>query len=591
MIPAIVIVALIIFVSLRLLNITSVIRANDIILSGNDPYAYRHLTEQLLAQAATLDLLQVLASESLTATGEPLLLVFLWLPSTLLGGSPTSTGFILALYPIVASTLTAMLLYKLSTEVTGDWRVGVASIVILAFIPAHAVRTRLGFADHHAFDYLWLVVTALAAVSLFSATNSRRQWRWGGVLGVGVAAQSLAWGAGPLLVAPLALIVVVKALTDLSQTQSPIQWGGPFVFGTVTGTAVTVSTHLVFGWQDTLTIGALGALSIGTAVVVLLAEAVHRYNKSVRAYIALHTIVLVCALLSAVFVVDSVPLLNLERQLQRLFHTPGISEALPLYKGSLLWNSTINFGFILILGFPYLLQKSLVTIMKPNDGFVVLASYTWWLLLLTFIQVRFAGELSHFLAVFGGIGTVSLASKLQSRTHSPPESHNVEPTTGQYTRSLSQHLSRRNFVARIGLLGMIGGTSAVRLPFAVSGVSDSEYAAIVWMREYASQQEWDFPQSRVLSSWGNARLYNYHVNGQSRSYGFSYQNYGELLSTSDPEGWSKDFNDKVGFIVVRRSHFGPMYTELFVKNATDVPNYELGFVSEDESLKVFVSTN
>ena len=182
--------ALAVVVLLRLTPVTDVYQSGAVVLSGNDPYAYRYAVEQLVQGNA--------APWSLpdgVATGEPLLVVTLWLGAVFLGGSQWATDTVIAWYPVVSALLTALLVYGIATRASGDPRVGLAAVLLLATIPMHGIRTSVGFADHHAFDYVFLVLTVYALVGIVQSAN-RPHLTDASLLAVGLAGQLLAWEAG-----------------------------------------------------------------------------------------------------------------------------------------------------------------------------------------------------------------------------------------------------------------------------------------------------------------------------------------------------------------------------------------------------------
>lgn len=71
--------ALALVVFFRVLPYSSVFQHGDVVLSGNDPYAYRYLVHQLLAESSgALDLAMLSELPGGIAHGEPLLVATLW---------------------------------------------------------------------------------------------------------------------------------------------------------------------------------------------------------------------------------------------------------------------------------------------------------------------------------------------------------------------------------------------------------------------------------------------------------------------------------------------------------------------------------
>ncbi|RMB23586.1 oligosaccharyl transferase STT3 subunit [Haloplanus aerogenes] len=202
--------ALALVVLVRLPTIQEVFRDDWIVLASNDPYLYRYLVDQALLNGPLPSL------PDRAVQGEPLLVAALSVAAWPFGAGTWGSGFVVAWYPVVAAVLTAAFVYGAAARLTGDVRVGLAAAGLLAVTPAHAYRTAPGVADHHAFDYVWLALTALAVIELLARSErDRRTWLASGALAVAVAAQALAWEAAPLLLVPLAPALGLVALVEI----------------------------------------------------------------------------------------------------------------------------------------------------------------------------------------------------------------------------------------------------------------------------------------------------------------------------------------------------------------------------------------
>lgn len=105
------------------------------------------------------------------ATGEPLLVTTLWLGSLLFSGSEVAADHVVAWYPVLLALLTGVLVYGITVRASRDPRIGLAAVALLAVTPAHAFRTSVGFADHHAFDVFWLSLTAYALLVVLTGSD------------------------------------------------------------------------------------------------------------------------------------------------------------------------------------------------------------------------------------------------------------------------------------------------------------------------------------------------------------------------------------------------------------------------------------
>ena len=525
----------------------SVFRDGAVVLSGNDPYYYRYWVEQALAvSGGVLDFSSLATMSEAAQTGEPLLVATLWTLASLFGGDATAAGWILAWYPVVAAVITGYLVYRLTIVVTDDRRVALAAIVLLAVTPAHAFRTSLGFADHHAFDYVWLMVTAYALVRLDefadAVWNERGQWVWAGALGLGIGGQILAWDAGPLMLAPFAGYVAVRVLHDVRSERPPFAANLLLLGGVVFGTLLVYVGHALVGWHsDTvafspilLTLGVLGVLGAG--------ELARRFDVSVQALAVAEVVGGVIGIMSLrtlrpdywAEVLDGIGRITASR---------NIAETQSLLSGDTLgW--LLLFGFVLVLAVPVLIRQSIAAY-RGQRAWLVPVIYGWYFLLLAMYQVRFAGQLAMFASVFAGLGFIYVA--LEIDLTEPPIAV-AEDQTIQSTVSLPSW----RIVGQLAVLFLlVAGLSVVQVPIKTSQVVTDEdrYQTAAWMDKYAAEQGWEYPRNYVFSQWGQNRMYNYFVNGESRSYGYAQQHYGPFLSGTNLAQWHARLDDRVGFVL------------------------------------------
>ncbi|MEF8974007.1 MAG: STT3 domain-containing protein, partial [Haloarcula sp.] len=504
--------------------IGSIYRGGDIVLSGNDPYYYRYHVEQVAANAgsaADLGALSVLPG-GLTS-GEPLMVATLWWVASLFGGSKAVIGHVLAWYPVVSALVTGVLLYLLAVRVSSDRRIGLASVLFLAFIPGHAFRTSLGFADHHAFDYPWLALTAFALVVALTTVTDRaslrrpQPWIAAVGIGVGVAGQVLAWEAGPLLVLPVGLVVLGGTLLDVSNDRSSLFRNAPVLAGVGLGAILAGSVHAVAGWQTGLVAGTPALLTLGTVVVIATAEAARRVGGTARQLAAVDIGLGVVGLLVFRFGFTE-QWGTFSNRLDTLFRSDGIAETYGLF-------SADAFGFLFLLGLTLFLALPAMVwgvslARSDRSGWLVAGSYAWVLLALAVIQVRFVGELAPFLALFAGLAFVWTASWVEV----------ARPVLTAGDRDLRDALvpDSRAVASLFVLFLLFGALGMVQVPVKTSQVlvEDGTYGAAAAIEADAADRGLEHPENYVLSRWGQNRVYNYFVNGESRSYGYARQTYG-----------------------------------------------------------------
>ncbi|MGB9954479.1 STT3 domain-containing protein [Haloarcula marismortui] len=574
--------------------IGSVYRGGDIVLLSNDPYYYRYHVEQVAANAgsaADFGALSVLPGG--VTNGEPLTIATLWWVSSLFGGSKEAIGHVLAWYPVVSALVTSVLLYLLAVRVSSDRRVGLAAVLFLAFIPGHALRTSLGFADHHAFDYPWLGLTALAlVVALTTATDRtslRRPQPWIAAVGIGVgtAGQVLAWEAGPLLVLPVSLVVLGQTLLDVSNDRSALVSNAPVLAGVSFGAILAWSVHTVTGWQTALVTSAPALLTLGTVVVIATAEVARRFGGTVGQIAVVDLGLSVVGLLVFRFgFTEQWGTFN--SRLDALFLSNTIAETYGLF-------SADAFGFLFLLGLTLFLALpamvwGLDLAWSDQSGWLVASSYVWVLFGLAVIQVRFVGELATFLALFAGLAFIWVASWVDLAR--------PVPVTGD--RDLRDVLvpDTRAVASLFVLFLLFGSLGIVQVPVKTSQVlvEDGTYDAATAIEADAAERGLEYPENYVLSRWGQNRVYNYFVNGESRSFSYARKKYGPLVAETDPDAAHSRISNRVGYIVTTATDIeepATMYARLHQHfgsrngNVDGLARYRPLFASEDGSHKAF----
>jgi dolichyl-diphosphooligosaccharide--protein glycosyltransferase len=531
--------ALVLVAVVRLLPATDVYQAGTVVLSGNDPYAYRHATEAMIHGPAT-----PWSLPDGVANGEPLLVSTLWIGSLLLGGSQWATDTVVAWYPVVTAVVSGVLVYAIATRASGDSRIGLAAVVLLAVTPVHGFRTSLGFADHHAFDYLWLALTTFALIALLEP-DRRELAPWHvALLGVGIAGQLLAWEAGPLLVVPLAIAIAVSAFAFLDATDlTPLR---SVVIGLGLGAGLVAFARYSVGWHSRVTVVVAGTLFVGAIGVYALTWWCRIRGRSWPTLLALElSAIVLTSIAVTAFTPETVD--QLLQGIDRLLTRTRIGETSSL---------TADYGPVLgplvLLGFaPFLALPAVVIglhIAKSTvrPAWPILIVYAGYFTVLAGAQRRFGGELAIFAAVLGGLGLIRILAwldivrEVEYSIDSPPEPPLVVP-------------DRTRLALLGGVVSVFTGTGALYTTLINSRVGTDSRAvrAAQWMAEYAERREWTYPENFVMSDWGQNRMFNYFVNGRSASYGFARRYYESFLFTSDAAGWYDRFVDRVRFIVVR----------------------------------------
>ncbi|WP_246984080.1 STT3 domain-containing protein [Halorientalis marina] len=551
--------ALLVVVLFRAYLFGTIFRDGAVVLSGNDPYYYRYWVERMLeAGTGAFDLSEVEMPGGIQK-GEPLLVAVLWWVTALFGGTADTAGWVMAWYPVVAAVVVAVLTYLTAVAVTADRRIGLAAVVLLAVTPGHAMRTSLGFADHHAFDYVWLALTvyALAVYSLRAGPlRDGKAWLAAAGVAVGVAGQTLAWEAGPLLLVPVGLYVAVRALLDIEAERSPLATNAPLLVGLVVGAAVAWVAHTDLGWHTELVASAPLLLLLGSVAVLAVAELVHRLDLPTPVLAGVELLGLPVGFV----VVQSVRpdyVARLERQLTRLLAERNIAETQSLFSGDT-FGWLLLFGFVLVLALPYLVWATVRTY-RRQTRWAVLVVYGWWLLALASVQVRFVGQLAPLTAIFAGIGFVHLAERVDLTRPPLPFDEGATATDGGGRTGRADRPQRRTFEvptpralgALFALFLLVGGLGVVQVPVKMSQitVADSTYETAAWIDDHAAAANESYPDNYVFSPWSRNRVYNYFVSGESQSYGYARSNYASFANATDGTEWYGTLRGRAGYVV------------------------------------------
>ncbi|MFC6757184.1 MULTISPECIES: STT3 domain-containing protein [Haloarcula] len=539
--------ALAVVVLTRTYVVGSVYRGGDIVFSGNDAYFYRYLVEQVAAEAsggADFAALSVLPTD--VTKGEPLLVATLWWVAELLGGTTETIGHVLAWYPVVSAVISGVFVYLLAVRVTSDRRVGLASVLFLALIPGHALRTSLGFADHHAFDYPWLGLTALALLLVVTTARDRASlrspvpWAGGVLLGVGITGQVLAWEAGPLLIVPVGVVVAAKTLLDVKAGRAPLLANLPLVGGTGLAAALVWTVHTNWEWHTELVASTPLLLFLGVCSVVATAAVVARAGGTARQLAAVEGVAFVVGL----FTVRSLFSERWDEAFSRtdaLFRSDAIAETVGLFDPG-------TIGFLLLFGFGLVMALPVMVLgvqfaTRDRADWLVVAVYAWYFLGLAAIQVRFVGELATFAAVFAGYAFVWLAAKVEL----------ARPVTGERTAAVTDALvpEPRMLGLLCVLFLLVGSLGLVQVPVKTGQVTvdGGQYQTATAIERDASEHGLEHPENYVLSQWGKNRMYNYFVSGESRSYAYARNTYEPFVSSTNESEWYDRLRGRVGYVV------------------------------------------
>jgi dolichyl-diphosphooligosaccharide--protein glycosyltransferase len=593
-----VLIALALVVLVRLPTVQEVFRDDWVVLASNDPYLYRYLVDQALSSGPLPSV------PERAMQGEPLLVATLAVAAWPFGAGTWGSGFVVAWYPVVAAVLTAALVYGAATRLTDDVRVGLAAAGLLAVTPAHAYRTALGVADHHAFDYVWLALTVLAVIELLARSErDRRTWVAAGALAVGVAAQSLAWEAAPLLLAPLAPGLALAALVEIRRP-GPERLA-PVAVGLVGGAALAHLVHLLLGWQYAPVIYALDLLALGSVGLLALVVGIRRLDGS-WTWLAAAEVVLGVV---AVVAVRRIPVLEAElADGLSFFVRTGPAELSGVGANYGAVGVLVILGFASVLAAPMLLFAAKWGWQRLEPGWLVVGVYAIHFGVLASLQRRFGGELAPFAAILGGVGFVLLASWFDLVRPPVPRRRNDDDAVAPVVAADGGDddtlpVPDRTRVALLaGLAGVAVGSGSLYAALIDRRlvITDPTYEAARWITDYVDEHDIPYPDSYVLSKWGRNRVYNYFVNGEAASYGYAQRTYEDFLFSNDGDSWYEEFADRVGFVVTRdlphlgliasstvQSTLHERYGSAAISSIGGVGHFRAMFATEDGARKVF----
>lgn len=595
-----------VIVVLRTYIYGAVFRKGDVVLLANDPYFYRYLVENLVAAADGVTDVAALTSQTKTA---PLLIAVLGWLAELAGGTPAAAGTLSAWYPVVAAVATGGLAYAATARLTGIRWAGIAAGLTIAIMPIHVVRTALGFADHHAFDYGWLALTLLALVVLADTddASSRAAWLAAGGLGLGLAGQVLSWVGGIILLVPLGIYAQYRALLAVRTGVSPLRENALLIGGIGTGVVLVVLAHVAFGWHPRSVAFAPVGLLVGVLGLFVAGEVARHTSTPTPTAIGIETVGLVLggSLVFSLHATQS--LVNRGREYVALIAPSDVVEGSSMLGGP--WGIVTGpfslFGLLFVLALPYLVVATWRVVRGRRPAWAVPVIYTWYFVGAALLQRRFAGELSVVVAPIVGAGLISITSQLGVLRPLDPFGERERPLR----LDLDVPLSRVYLLAV--LLVLVASASFVQIPLKMNQATydAAEHDAARWMRSYADEHGLEYPQNYVLSWWSENRMYNYFVSYHSvpsLRYSYARSNYAPFMNSASPTETYERYRDRVGFIVTTdsyrpsvrvvngsRTRSLSMYARLherLTSRGDGVPglaHYRTLWVSEDASVKVF----
>ena len=591
----------------RLVTFASVFRENRVVLPGNDPYHYLYWVEQL--SAADPDPLAFEAIADVLggrAVGEPLVHTLGWWATELAGGSGDAAA-VVAWIPIVATTLVGAGVALVAFWTTNDERVTVASVVVLALLPGHALYSGVGFFDHTAIDYVWLTFS-IVGVTWLAKDHEKRSpdarighltspatWGVVGALGVVFAAMALSWNGSPILLVGLAVYATLRATSDMRAGWNPLVAATPVASALGVGFLLAYWLHSRAGWQEPLVVYAPMLVAVGVVVVAGAAAALQRVDAHPGVHLAVSALSVLPLWVGLRRVAPDVASRLTERIDGALFAREFISESRGLFDISygVFFGPIDHFGWFLFLALPVLGWVGWRCVRDHEPRWLVVVGYASALLAFALVQIRFAGEATGMVAVLSGLGLVRLLAVID--VAAPPTPFGDRSVRTQIDLWPEEVSGREVGYAAGGVL-LVASLSIFMVPAVMDNVAatDEEAEAIEWIDAHAAEH--DGPDY-VLTEWGRNRMFNYAVNGESDTYGYALRTYEPFVRDQNPDSYADEFRGRVGYVVIHELDADAPetsgYVQLFENNGSATPaangsgRFRLAYVTAEDSIKVF----
>ena len=565
----------------RLVAAPAVFQQGFVVSPANDTYFFRYWQERLAARADGILDLGLFADMGGAASTRPLAHATNWWVTVLLGGVDAASA-VAAWLPVVASVALGYLVYRLARLLTNDVRVALAAVVFYGIAPANVVYTSVGFLDHQAHQYLWLglLVVTLTALGTDAArrtaqdtqtaarAHARDATMWAIALGlaVAVAASAHAYGGSPLTFVPVAAVVGLRVALDVRHGISPTYANAPLLGGLGLGAALALAAHLGLGWHESIAAVTPVLVAGGALVVVGLGELWRRVSLPSLGLVAAEAVVAVGGLIAYALVrPDDID--RLQTRADALFFREGISETASLFSPDF----AVIFGPLLQLGLGFYFAIAVLAVAtwavarRYEPGWLVVVCFAWYYTLLATIQVRFAGQLAILIAPFAGIGLVYLLSAIDIARPVAVVGRPADADS-QLPRAL-----RKDTTAAAGTITSLGLPDSTRVrgylvatilvvllfnfllvPSLVGQTThdQAQFDAALTVDSHADDVDREYPQNFVLSRWGDNRMYNYFVSGESEGYGYARSNHDQFLASATPDDWYDQFQGRVGYVVL-----------------------------------------
>ena len=551
---------LVVLIGARSLFFGQVFVNGRVISPANDAYFFRYWQGEMLARSSGPFDFGMLSTIGEVTQIRPMSHALNWWLADLFG----TPDFVAAFAPVLASVLLGLAVYGTARTLTGDRRIALAAVLTLALTPVHVTYTALGFLDHGPYQYLWigLIVYSLAWLAVdvqrrhdgradepaWTHVRTPRAWAAAGLLAFATGAIAHTWGGSPLSFVPIGVYFAGRVVTDTQADVDPLVGNLPGLTGVVVGSLFALGAHLRWGWHESIAATVPVAVAGGVVALAVLAHLWRRIDLPALGLLGAEGVLgVVGVVLFRRLRPDDVA--RLQERSDAFFNRETAVETGSLFS----LDQAIVFGPLgqLGLGFYFALVPLLVLtyylLRRYEPGWLAAVAFAWYYLVIAAVQVRFAAKFAVLCAVFAGVGLVYLLSAVDLARpvtlfdREPPEGPSLAlpetPTVGAYL---------------VGAVGLVFLLNLIFVPSLLSQIqySDEQIAAMESVDERVEGLNQSYPDNFVLSEWGENRMYNHFVNGESSGYGYARANYEPFISDSDPNSYFGQFNSRVGYVVL-----------------------------------------
>lgn len=379
---------------------------------------------------------------------------------------------------------------------------------------------------------------------------SVRAWAVAGVLAVAVAATAHAWGGSPMMFVPVALYLAGRVLSDVDRGVAALPANAPALGGIAVGAGLATLAHVRWEWHESIAVTTPTLVAAGGVVIATVGTVWHRLTLPITGLAVVEAAV---AVVSGVGYTRLRPddVARIRGRADDLFFREAATETGTLFTTdqAVILNPLWQVGVSFYLGLVPLGLATWYVYRRYEPAWLVVVVFTWTWLVFAAIQARFAAQLAVFAAVFGGAGLVYLLGAVDLIRQPRLSDDGLDEPAIQLPTSPA----KTGYLALVLVAVLV--VNFVLVPTLLADVQydgDQTDAAFA-INDHATAHDREYPANRVISQWGDQRMYNCLVSGESQNYdrGIYDQSF---ASATDPDAWAQG-RSNVGYVVVQDQGF------------------------------------